>query len=62
VLHGIVPLAQNASNNIFPKVAETIAGRAFSEDVVLIYFWLDPKVTKGQGSRKKAKNLLSKLK
>ena len=40
--------------------AETLAGIAFSGDYVLLYFFLDKKVTKNQGFRKKAKNLIFK--
>jgi len=35
---------------------ETLAGRAFGGDYVLTYFFLDKKVPKNQGFRKKAKN------
>jgi len=33
------------------KMAKTLAGSAFSEDYVLIFFWLSPKEAKTQGSR-----------
>jgi len=41
---------------------KTLAAIDFSEDYILMYFFLDKKVPKSQGYRKKAKNFPSKLK